>query len=214
MQQTRQQILEILHERGDATVDELVSAITERISHEITAVTVRHHLDILRSEELVTAPLIRHRSSPGRPQHVFGLTEKALAHFPNNYQNLADNLLKQIKATLPSMEVNVILERMADHMVASAGTLSPSLEARLDQVVHYLSEQGYDAAWEKCAEGFILRTRNCPYRAIAHDHGELCGMDSRLVAGLVGIVPRRLGRIAEDNESCDYLIPVKQFQQK
>src|SRR5881398_1176461 len=123
MQQTRRYILEVLHEHGEATVDELVNALAERIDHEITPVTVRHHLDVLRSEELVTAPMIRHRSTPGRPQHVYGLTEKALEHFPNNYQNLADNLLKQIKATLPSMEVNVILERMADHMVASAGTL-------------------------------------------------------------------------------------------
>src|SRR4051812_34486121 len=111
MQQTRQLILETLHERGEATVDEIVQAVRERINHDITAVTVRHHLDILRSEELVTAPRVRRRRTPGRPQHVYGLTDKALEHFPNNYQHLTDVLLNQLKASLPASQVNVIIEQ-------------------------------------------------------------------------------------------------------
>src|SRR6516162_5893512 len=132
MQQTRRYILEVLHERGEATVDELVKALTERIDHDLTAVTVRHHLDVLRSEDLVTAPLIRRRSTPGRPQHVYALTEKALEHFPNNYQHLAASLLTQIKATLPTQQVNVILENMADDMISKARIDDLPLETRLD----------------------------------------------------------------------------------
>jgi predicted ArsR family transcriptional regulator len=209
MQQTRRYILEVLHEHGEATVDELVTALTERIDHEITPVTVRHHLDILRSEELVTAPMIRHRSTPGRPQHVYGLTDKALEHFPNNYQNLAASLLTQIKTTLPAPQVNVIMESIADQMVASAAILDMPLENRLDRVVEYLNQQGYDARWETCLEGYILRTHNCPYRQIAENHEELCGLDMRLIAGLTGVVPRRLGRIVEHDDSCAYLIPAR-----
>src|SRR5262249_13796164 len=146
-------------------------------------------------------------STPGRPQHVYRLTEKALELFPNNYQNLAASLLTQIKTTLPAPQVNVIMESIADQMVASAEILGVPLELRLDRVVEYLNQQGYDAQWESCAEGYILRTRNCPYRQIAADHEELCGLDSRLIAGLTGVVPRRLGRIVEHDDSCAYLIP-------
>src|SRR5260221_12944547 len=160
MQQTRREILEVLHERGEATVDELVEALKPRINHEITAVTVRHHLDVLRSEALVTPPEIRRRNAPGRPQHVYGLSERALEQFPNNYQNLAANLLTQIKTMLPPGEINVIMERTADQMVADAGVLDMPLEARLDHIVGYLNQQGYDAQWEPCAEGYLLRTRN------------------------------------------------------
>src|SRR5438093_610753 len=120
MQQTRQYILEVLHERGEATVDELVAALRALINHEITAVTVRHHLDILRGEDLITAPAVRRRRTPGRPQYVYGLTEKALELFPNNYQNLAATLLNQIKAKLPPAQVNVIIEAVADEMIAGA----------------------------------------------------------------------------------------------
>src|SRR6266851_818129 len=214
MQQTRRVILEVLHEHGEATVDELVKALTERIDHDLTAVTVRHHLDVLRSEELVTAPVIRRRSTPGRPQHVYALTEKALEHFPNNYQSLAASLLTQIKATLPAPQVNVILESIAEEMITNAGNLDLPLEARLNQAVVYLNQQGYDARWEACDQGYILSTRNCPYRQIVDDHQELCGLDSRLIAGLVGIVPRRLGRIVEHDDSCAYLIPAPRPDQK
>ncbi|MEP7285124.1 MAG: hypothetical protein ABI947_05075 [Chloroflexota bacterium] len=209
MQQTRQLILEVLHEQGEATVELLVKALAARTNHDITAVTVRHHLDVLRSEDLITAPIIRRRSTPGRPQHVFALTEKAMEHFPNNYQNLAENLLNQIKATLTPPQVNVIIEQIADSMVANAGLHNLSFDVRMDHVVEYLNKQGYDAQWEACPEGYILRTRNCPYRNLASDHEELCGLDSRLITGLTGVIPRRLGRIVEHDESCAYLIPIK-----
>ncbi len=209
MQQTRQYILEILHERGEATVDELVQSLRERINHAITAVTVRHHLDILRSEELISAPAIRRRRTPGRPVYVYQLAEKALEYFPNNYQNLAAALLNQIKTTLPSGQINVILERVADQMVANAEILNLPMENRLEHVVLYLNQQGYDAAWETCPEGYLIHTHNCPYHQIAGDHQELCGMDLRLMAGLVGIVPRRVSRLVEDDASCAYLFPIK-----
>ncbi len=208
MQQTRQYILETLRERGDATVDEIVQALRERINHNITAVTVRHHLDILRSEDLVTAPSVRRRRTPGRPQYVFGLTEKAQDCFPNNYQHLSAALLNQIKATLPPAQVNVILESVAQEMAANASILDVPLEARLDQVVAYLSGQGYEAHWETCQDGYLLHTRNFPYRQVAGEHQELCNMDFHLISALTGIVPRRVGRLADHDESCAYLIPL------
>ncbi len=210
MQQTRQYILEILRERGDATVDELVNALKDRIHHEITAVTIRHHLDILRSEELVTPPTVRRRSTPGRPQHVYALTEKALEFFPNNYQNLVEALLDQVKATLPPPQVNVIMENIADKMVTDAGLLAVPMEARLDQITVYLNQQGYDSHWEPSPEGYILYTRNCPYRQIAGDHNELCGLDFRVVSGLLGVVPRRVSRLVEHDDRCTFLIPAQQ----
>lgn len=207
MQQTRQLILETLHEKGEATVDELVQSLQTRLNHDITSVTVRHHLDVLRSEELITPPSIRRRRTPGRPQYSYMLTDKAVSRFPNNYQALSAALLNQLKASLPPSQVNVILADAADEMAASAVLLDGSIEARLDGVVQYLDQHGYEADWEPCTDGFILRTRNCPYHQIVGEHEELCGLDFRLISGLLGIIPRRLGRIVEGDDSCAYLIP-------
>jgi predicted ArsR family transcriptional regulator len=212
MQQTRRFLLDILRERGEATVDELVDELRKRIKHNITAVTVRHHLDILRGENLVTAPAVRRSGAPGRPQYVYSLTEKALEQFPNNYQALMEKLLSSLKANLPNQQVNVIFEGIADQMIAEARLPADSvhipMEVRLDHVVMYLNSHGYNASWEPCPEGYFLHTHNCPYHRVALEHGELCSMDMRLIAGLIGVVPRSVGRIAQADASCTYLIPV------
>lgn len=207
MQQTRQHILEILREKGEATVEEIVEALSDRIG-DITAVTVRHHLEILRGDGLVAAPTVRRRTTPGRPQHVYMLTEKALDLFPNNYRGLAEELLLQIKARLPGPEVNVVLEGVADQMAASAQINDVPLPQRLSQVVEYLTRQGYNARWETREDGYVLHTSNCPYHHLAPQHQELCQMDFRMISALLGgIVPRRVGHLNEGDESCAYLIP-------
>ena len=207
MQQTRQHILEILKEKNEATVDDIVAALVDRIG-EITAVTVRHHLEILRGDGLVAAPAIRRRTTPGRPQHVYSLTDKALELFPNNYRNLAQELLLQIKKTLPRREVNVILEGVADEMAAGLDAADLPLPVRLNQVVEFLTNQGYNARWESAPEGYVIHTSNCPYHHLTGDHGELCEMDFRMIASLLGgIVPRRVSHMVLGDESCAYLVP-------
>ncbi len=207
MQQTRQHILEILKERGQATVEEIVTALSDRIG-DITAVTVRHHLEILRGDGLVAAPEVRRRTTPGRPQHVYALTDRALDLFPNNYRNFADGLLLQLKHRLPSREVNVILEGVADQMVAEAQITDAPMPMRLNQVVEYLTAQGYSAYWEKGDHGYVLHTGNCPYHHLSSSHRELCDMDSRLITHLLGgIVPRQIAHMASGDENCAYLIP-------
>jgi len=206
MQDTRRHILDILKERGEATVEDIVCELQKRRGT-ITAVTVRHHLTRLHDEQLITPPQLRHRSAPGRPQHVYMLTDQAKDYFPNNYQPLATRLLEQLHRHLPMNQVNVILEDVADQMAANANISATPLPARLDQVVDYLNEHGYNAHWEKHPDGYVLRTINCPYHHVAATNQSLCEMDMRLVAKLLGVVPRLLGRVTSGDSSCSYMIP-------
>lgn len=206
MQETRQHILEILREHGEATVDDIVAQLQKRRG-KITAVTVRHHLLRLQEEQLITEPQLRHRSTPGRPQHVYALTEKASAHFPNNYQRLAAGLMEQIRASLPPQSVNVILEGVAVGMAQEAQIPNLPLRQKMDLAVEYLNGRGYNAFWETTEGGFVLHTHNCPYHEIAKSNGTLCEMDMRLIASLMGVVPRRIGHIIEGDASCSYMIP-------
>lgn len=206
MQETRQYILEILKETGQATVDDIVNELRKRRG-KITAVTVRHHLNHLQRECLISTPQIKHRSTPGRPQHVYALTEKAEELFPNNYQRLASGLLEQIEEHLPPENVNVILEGVADGMAAQAHMPDLPLSKRLQQVVNYLNENGYNADWEETDQGYILHTRNCPYHHLVETTDLLCKMDMRLISKLLGVVPRQVSRISDGEPSCAYLIP-------
>jgi len=206
MQQTRRYILDILKERGQATVDDIVAELHER-KGKITPVTVRHHLNRLQQDNLITAPQLLHRNTPGRPQHVYRLTEEAKDYFPNNYQPLAAHLLEQMAEKLPPAQVNVILEGIAHDMAEDAQIPECSLSERLDRVVDYLNEHGYGAYWEKSGEGYILHTANCPYHQVAKGTQSLCEMDMRLVASLLGVIPRLLSRVSSGAHTCSYLIP-------
>lgn len=206
MQETRQLILEILRERGEATVDEIVAELRNRRGA-ITPVTVRHHLTRLQEEKLLTPPQLRHRGAPGRPQHVYALADAAREYFPNNYQSLAIHLINQLSANLPPQQVNVVLEGVAQGLAADADIPDIPLPQRLDMVVEYLNRNGYQARWDKHPEGFLLETTNCPYHHISEATQSLCEMDMRLMSALLGVVPRLWSRMSQGGHSCAYLIP-------
>ena len=206
MQETRRTILDILRRRGQATVDDIVTELQKRRGS-ITAVTVRHHLKLLQEGDLISSPELRRRTSPGRPQYVYALTEKARDAFPSNYHQLAAGLLEQLQKALPPEGVNVILEGVADQMAQDANIPIGDLAERLDVVVDYLSERGYEAYWQENDEGYVLHTSNCPYHHISEGSASLCDLDLRLVASLLGVVPRRLSHVALGDETCSYLIP-------
>src|SRR3990172_7910013 len=114
MHSSRQRILDILKERGATTVEQLSQDLG------LTTVTVRHHLDILRSEGLVGDPQIHHRATPGRPQYSYALTSRASEVFPTNYANLARQLLEEVKARASQDDLLVIFQGVSACMMASA----------------------------------------------------------------------------------------------
>jgi DeoR family transcriptional regulator, suf operon transcriptional repressor len=209
MQETRQYILDILRGRTQATVDELVDDLAKRRGTSITAVTVRHHLNELLKEQLITTAELKHRDTPGRPQHVYVLTEAAREYFPSNFQPLLTHLIEQLSSSLSNSQINVLFEGVADCMAADAFIPVLSPVERLECVVSYLNDHGYNANWQQGENGFILNTTNCPYHQLAEGSRMLCEMDMRLVSSLLGIVPRLISRISDGDSTCSYFIPEK-----
>lgn len=210
IQETRQHILDILKAGGDATVDEIVETLHARMEKRVTAATVRHHLDVLRENGLVETAAIRRRETPGRPQYIYHLTDKAMGLFPSNYAGLAHVLFDQIKLHLPGHEVNVIIEGAAQQLAANALIPDVPLTERLDYVVEYLNRQGYEASWHQTEDGagYLLETSNCPFEKLVTTHEDVCSLDMHLVSNLLGVIPRRMGRKAEGDERCSYFIPI------
>lgn len=206
MQETRRQILEILRDRGEATVDQIVQDLTS-LRGSITAVTVRHHLTKLQDEGFVTTPQMQRRSSPGRPRHVYALTSSGETFFPNNYQQLSKNLIDVMQQSLPEDQINVIVEGVARVMATEANVPQGSLPERLNAVVAYLTDHGYEATWDYHDKGFILQTSNCPYHHLAQESELLCHMDMRLISTMLGVVPRMMSRVSNGEDACTYLVP-------
>jgi len=199
-QKTRQSILDHLKEHGPATVDELVKVL------ELNSVTVRHHLDILRGEELIADPVVRHRNKPGRPQYVYGLSDKASTRFPKNYCELAAKLLEEVKASAAPGSVALILDGVANRLAATAPKCAGDepVAERLDRAVTFLNDHGYVAGWEPSAGGYLLHTCNCPYEGLAKENPELCSMDLTLTGNLLGGTVERVSRVLDGASCCSY----------
>ena len=87
---SRQRVIEVLKRRGEASVSELSQALG------LTPVTIRHHLDALMEEGVVSPPAARRKAGPGRPEMVFSLTHRADVLTPRNYGELCACLLSTL----------------------------------------------------------------------------------------------------------------------
>lgn len=202
MQGTRQAILKILKENGQATVDQLSGQLN------LTPVTIRHHLDILRSEGLVQAPKVKRRQTPGRPQHVYSLTEQASNFFPKNYVAFADATLHELREHVSPETMDSIVHGVARRMASDAPQPIPgeAFADRLRRVVDFLNKKGYVARWEPNERGYLLHTANCPYQGLTQQHAAPCVMDMTLVAELLGTQPKRLNWMSAGDDTCTYLV--------
>ncbi len=191
MQATRARILQILREKGEATAVELATRLGLR------AVTVRHHLRVLREEGMIREVRTL-RNGRGRPRIVFTLTEAANRLFPRNYEGLVRHLLPM---TLSPEEI----QRVARSMSQEAHLQGLTGRARWLAAVSFLNEKGYLARLETAGNGAAwLEVRNCPYLEIARERGELCALDSALMEELFGAPAERVSCIVHGDPACRY----------
>jgi len=202
MQATRERILKVLKERGQATVKELSGTL------DLTTVTIRHHLDTLRREKLVAAPTVRHRKAPGRPQHVYALTEEASDFFPKGYEPLIDLILKEVHARLAEDEVKKMMRGIGRRIASEAVVPSNApFEERVAIAADFMDERGYMAHWEKPQNGdYAIHIANCPYQGVVQEHREICRIDKTLLRELLGPALADISRISESSRRCTYMI--------
>ncbi len=181
MQNVRQRILQILQERGQATVADLAEALN------MAPVSVRHHLDILQGDGLIRVDGVRRRQGAGRPQHVYALTPEAVLVFPKNYEEILHHLLSVLEEDLSPEQVDATLRRIARRIAAEVPYLPEEEEAALDQLVEFLNERGYMARWERTDEGVVISLVNCPYAGLIAQHGRLCHLDVFLIHYLLRV---------------------------
>lgn len=202
MQSTRQEILEILKEERQATVEDLAQRL------ELTPMTIRHHLNVLQAQNLVIASKVRRSKKVGRPRLVYTLTDAADELFPQSYGVLARHLVSEVKETMGEEEAEAILRRVAERVAREAPppALGQSFEERLTDVVEFMEELGFISRWEKTEDGYVITNINCPYRHVSREHTEVCIMDTEILSNLLGVTPQRLSSMSAGEPSCSFLL--------
>ena len=202
MQSTRQEILEILKEERQATVEDLAQRL------ELTPMTIRHHLNVLQAQNLVVASKVHRSKKVGRPRLVYTLTEAADDLFPQSYGQLARHLVSEVKETMGEDEAEAILRRVAERVAREAPPPvdGQEFEQRLDQVMDFMHDQGFISRWEKAEDGYVITNINCPYRHVSQEHNEVCIMDTEILTNLLGVAPQRLSNMRDGEASCSFLL--------
>lgn len=204
---TRESIIRLLQERGELSVNEIADEVG------INPISVRHHLDILLAEGLISFREERH--GVGRPRMVYNLTEKGLDSFPGRYTRLTNRLLDELKQTLPAPFVDRLFTQMALEVAnqRAAEIQGQPLEAKLDALKEMLAEEGFNVECEARDNGVYIREFACPYYHIGRAHPEVCTVDQTMISRVLSIPAEKIECVLGGDTHCTYVIPKGDLEQ-
>ncbi len=201
MADTRQDILRILRERGQADVNELSAALG------LSPVTVHYHINVLQRDGLLEVQSLR--QGVGRPKNVFALRDSAFERFPQSYHRLSDRLLEMLKSRLTEADIQQLFERIGQDIAAehAAALQDKPLEEKIATLISLLGEEGFMSRLDKLDNGqFVLTQYNCPYQYVVARHPEVCELDLQLMNSALGTPVQRHTCVVQGDAVCTFHI--------
>jgi predicted ArsR family transcriptional regulator len=200
MQTTRQEILQHLQRNGRVTVKELGQLLG------LTSTGIRQHLTVLERDGLVLAR--EERGGVGRPTLVYSLTDKAEALFPRSYDELANNLLEEIRASEGRERMYQILHRVAERMADAywERVQGKDTAERVKETAAIMQEQGCLVDWTENDGEFLLNEYTCPFPKVAKQDSSVCALHVDFVRRLTGADTRLAQSLLRGQRACTYRI--------
>lgn len=166
----------------------------------VTPTAIRQQLVVLQREGLVEQR--EERRPRGRPTHLFALTAKAEALFPNAYGPFALGLLRQIRDSEGAGKVDVLLKRRTRSLAAAyrKRLAGKSLGDKWRELAKIRDEEGYMALVR--ARGLV--EHHCPIAAIAREFPLVCQMEKALFEAVLGMKLDRTEHLASGGRACVY----------
>lgn len=189
---SRLRIVEVLKRRHEASVTELSQALG------LTPVTIRHHLASLLSDEVISDPIPRRKSGPGRPEMVYGLTPRADELTPRNYGELCACLLHGVGGI--ASDPLAVLDQAGASLAAQACSRMP--QPGLANVLAFLEARGYFPSLEQGESGTTVVLANCPYLEVSRAMPDFCRFDIAFLESTLGAKVSVEKSIAQHDASC------------
>ena len=207
MSSTRDQILEYLLNQQLCTINDLAAHA------DINPISVRHHINKMEAEGIVTSKEERH--GVGRPRRLYFLTDQGRELFPTRYLSLTTRILEQLKGKMPDELVASIFKQIADEItikhIGSRNLDELDLEGRIEVLRTVLSKEGFTICVEKQDGQYIIKETSCPYFHVSKDHPEICILGQTLIASILDTSLDKVQCILEGDAYCAYIsdIPVQ-----
>ncbi|GEM_PF-3584713 len=200
---TKDQLLMLFKKNDGITIEEIMKSFT------ISEPAIRKHLYELEKQGLVQKE--QHKQKIGRPFFTYALTKKGHGRFPNQYENLPVELLKDLEDLQGPKAVKALLNKRAEREqeeLRQKLKQSKGFEAKIKAIVDLQNSNGYMIEVEKNAEGhFILTNFNCPIANIAHKYRQVCTNEKELYSSVFEnseIIPQTF--ITTGNHVCKWMI--------
>jgi predicted ArsR family transcriptional regulator len=190
----RPALLDLLKLRGPLNAPALAALLG------VNPTAVRQQLAVLQREGLVASAVQRRRV--GRPTHLWSLTPKAEALFPQAYGPFALSLLRQIRDMDGDGKVaRLFARRTRELLVAYRRRLEgKSTEEKMRELARIRDEEGYMAR----AQGRTLAEHHCPIAAIAREFPEVCRYEKQLFEEVLRLGLDRVEHLASGGRACVY----------
>ncbi len=199
---TKQDILQHLLERGQATAQELADAL------DISPQAVRRHLKDLEGEDLIEYQTVQ--VGMGRPQHVYKLSRKGRDRFPDSHGKFAVSLLDTLAETMGYDQVNTILRKQWERkgMEYRDRVGSGSLSDRVAKLVELRKAEGYMAEYYPIESNqFMFTEHNCAIADVAETFPSVCGHELEMFSlVLPDCTVERTHWLINGEHRCGYLI--------
>lgn len=202
---TRERVARSILQHGPSTAAELAQRLG------LTSAAVRRHL-----ATLVEAGHLEPRRQRvygqrgrGRPSNVFVITDQGRCEFYQAYDDLAIKALDFLRASAGPNAV----EQFAEYLFASLTTEFDDAHdetadtPKIETLAEVLSDQGYVAGVEPVASGAQLCQYHCPVAHVAEQYPQLCDVETRVFAELLGSHVQRLATIARGDGICTTHVP-------
>lgn len=177
--------------------------------HGVTANAVRRHLKGLEAERLVEYG--REQRGQGAPTFAYRLTEGGEALFPKRYEKALTALLEYLEKSGGRGEVRrFFTERFRAHADRLMTQLEEgdSLEARVEAVALFLTEEGFMADWSVDDGTLRIAEHNCAMHAVAERFPEVCESELEFLRRVLGPGVERRTHIVSGCNSCEYALAV------
>ncbi|WP_019586985.1 helix-turn-helix transcriptional regulator [Deinococcus apachensis] len=202
-ERTKNRLLELLKRHGPQTVQDLAVGLG------VSVPGARRHLIDLQEQGLIEARTER-PGGRGRPQHVFGLTDRGEAAFPKTYSSLCVDVLRHVEELFGEGAVLQVLDarsaELAQRLQAELPASLP-LEERVRRLAEWQTGAGFDAVVEPGEDGtWYIVERNCPNLTVARQYPQLCRSELGMFVEALGAHVTRETRIACGQGSCRYRI--------
>ncbi|MFD2657561.1 helix-turn-helix transcriptional regulator [Gracilibacillus thailandensis] len=202
MKTTKDRILELLKKEVSLSVNELIDYL------DITHMAIRKHLTTLEKDGLVSSH--HEKKDIGRPIQKFFLTTKGKRLFPNNYESISVEFLKDIQAIHGKDSIEQLFENREERLTKQYADLvnqSSNLEKMRD-IVHIQNEKGYMAELSQHDDDqFEIVEYNCPIFAVAKEFHIACRCETSMFKKVLGTENvERVQCKTEGNNHCRFKV--------